>query len=94
MFAARFSIDPLNLPEGGHCLTVTCTHARTEFHYRPAAVEAALRLSAQDAARLVLLRHEAIERCVCAVTLIIPAQRDGYAAGRTRAPGDHDRTGW
>ena len=71
MQGALLTIDPLAPPgSGAQCLAVTCLHARTEFLYHPAAVPPTLRLSEGDAARLVLIRHEASERCGCTGTLV------------------------
>jgi len=70
MQGAVFTSDPFDGPgDGSRCLAVTCEHARTVFLYCPAAVPPALRLSEQDAARLVIIRHEAAEHCGCTAAL-------------------------
>ena len=50
-------------------LAVTCAHATTEFIYCPASLPPVLLLTEEDAARMVLIRHEAAGRCGCAEAL-------------------------
>ena len=57
---------------GARRLAVTCAHATTEFIYLPTALPPVLWLSEEDAARMVLIRHEATGHCGCAVVLPPP----------------------
>ncbi len=54
---------------GARRLAVTCAHATTEFIYLPTALPSVLWLSEEDAARMVIIRHEATGHCGCAVAL-------------------------
>lgn len=57
------------IERGTRRLAVSCDHGRTEFIYRGAAIPWSLRLSEWDAARMVVARHFAVERCSCTTVL-------------------------
>jgi hypothetical protein len=50
-------------------VAVACDHGLTEFLYRCDALPWALYLSDWDAARMVVARHFAVERCGCTAAL-------------------------
>ena len=68
------------IESGTRLWSVTCDHGLTAFLYRAAALPWSLRLSEWDAARMVVARHFAVERCGCTTTLRL---RYALATGET-----------
>jgi len=68
------------IESGTRFWAVACDHGLTAFLYRAGALPWSLRLSEWDAARIVVARHFAVEKCSCTATL-----RLRYALARGEA---------